>query len=296
MEATQLWAGGNAGSAPVPMETDEDEWVHDVYARLNGTPERNAVTCWQSANIYRALLILLSGCTVACGTLLVFLHPTCLPDLPSFNIHCTPISLAVLMAGLLISAVGFMGLLASYYTRCIAASICAVLVFFTLSLLLAAASVFLVLTKAEQTVHLGVGWANLVRRKPELICDVQERLQCSGYAPGQCCRPGNAGVAAIALFQADACYLIDENGTTYDPDTRSVVLWPRSMCTMTCEQTNRAYTQDCESRITSLMLDHFIALAIILSTAAVLFGACGALVVASSFYKPRIDHRMRHRF
>lgn len=291
----------NALASGAAMEVEEDDdidWVNDVYRQLNGAPNLNQSTWWQRLNKYRALVGLFSGVLSLFGAGVLVWFSSCFPAFSSFGETCTTSGVLALAAGILILATGILGCVASCCCKRSSLLMFLAALFFSYAVLCGTLVTYMTYARLHDLNGLQAVWAKLVAAKPGVVCDIENKLECSGFKKGQCCRGAALNEALLrgAVMEPTACYLEAANGTTFDIDTRKEVEWPHTMCASRCSAENAKYGQTCETVLTSLLRSRFYYLIFLPSSCTVFFLILSGITVASLRWKPRVDNRMLHRF
>ncbi|KAK7197273.1 Tetraspanin family [Novymonas esmeraldas] len=292
-----------AGAAMEVEEAEDDDvhWVSDVYQQLNGAPRLNRTPRWQRLNKYRVAVGVFSAVFLLLGVAVVVWLSNCFAAaLPSFGARC-PSSLGLALGvGVLLVATGTLGCVGSCCACCkrVYLHACLSVLLALYALICGAAASYVTYERLHDLAGLHGTWAKVVATQPGVVCDVQARLQCSGFREGECCR-GVALDSLIVSSDADgleACYRVASNGSTFDLAGTAEVTWPKAMCAARCSVENAAFAPTCEAPLTSMLRSHFYSVVAVLLVFTLLFLLLGATSVASLVWRPRVDHRMRHRF
>ncbi|GET91756.1 hypothetical protein, conserved [Leishmania tarentolae] len=288
-------------SSRAAMEVEEDDdtnWVNHVYRQLNGAPYFNRNTWWQRLDKYRSLVVFFSVALSLFGAGVVVSFSSCFYFAPaSFGATCTLTGMLALAAGILILATGILGCVTIYFGKR------SFLLVFLATLLLYAVLcgmllIYIIYARYHGLHGLQVVWAKMVTAEPGVVCDIEHRLECSGFKKGQCCRGaaldethdlGNTRTPA-------ACYLEAANGTTFDIDTREEVEFPHTMCASLCSLENAKYDQTCEAVLTSLLRSRFYCIIILPLSCTAFFLFLSGITMARVQWRLRTDYRMLHRF
>jgi hypothetical protein len=285
------------------MEVEDDtEWVTDIYSQLNGTPMHNVSTRWQRLNKYRLFIGAVSLLLVSLCVALVVPRSSCVSSfIPSMGTDCASVTtLSYITAGLL-GVTGLVGCLACYQGLRLTLSCCLATLFFCYAVLCGISAGSVVYSRLHQLANLESAWRQLVAAKSPVVCDVENTLQCSGFAEGQCCvsaplMESNDVAPAAPAVRPPPCFLQAMNGSTYDARNLSAITWPSTMCLSSCLEWNERTALVCAVPLKSIVKNYFLHFVLILSGLTVLCAALGCITIAGMCWKPSIDSRMQHRF
>ncbi|KAG5469632.1 hypothetical protein CUR178_01769 [Leishmania enriettii] len=281
------------------IEEDDVHWVSDVYRQLNGAPNPYRSTRWQQLKVYRVVIGLLSCVLSLFGAAAVVRFAGCLsPALSLFPVKCTSSGTLALVAGNVILFTGTIGCAVGCYCKRSSLLVCLAAVLLCYAVLFGALVAYMSFAHLHDLDGLPEAWAEMVAAQPDVVCDVQNELECAGFRKDECCRGVSFDeVHLVAAFMAPAvCYLEAINGTMFDIRTLEVAHWPHSMCASQCSSENAKYEQACETVLKSLLRFRFYRLVFLPSSCTVLFLILSGIAVASVLRRPRTGSYLRHRF
>ncbi|RNF24667.1 uncharacterized protein Tco025E_02426 [Trypanosoma conorhini] len=229
----------------VYVPDEEDDWTSDAYNRLNGDvrPHRACYDCPGHRVLtacFSALLLLLS----VAGSILVAVVGSQSERLGPCR-NCGTLLLSLLVPGIFFLFVGLVGAISAWRETQFFSVLFSLLLAMAAFVLLWAGLLLAVLYLQvdASSSFLAIFWEHTVSSVPSGICDLQEWLQCSGFATSQCCV---SNVTAAELHNVSPCYLVAKDGvTTLDPHTMQPVSWPSRACAPTCASSN-VYNATCQ--------------------------------------------------
>ncbi|RNF03596.1 hypothetical protein TraAM80_05757 [Trypanosoma rangeli] len=229
---------------------EEVDWTSDAYIRPNGD-ERSHRAC-DDCPAHRILTACFSTLLIIIGVAaFIFVAVVgSLPEQMGLHLNCTTLFFFLVCPGIFFLFVGLVGVVSAWRETQFASVLFSVLVAIPAFVLLEAGMLLLVVyLKVVSSNFLADVWELAVPRAPDVICEFQERLQCSGFAPSQCCV---SNLTAAGLPNVSSCYLVAEDGvTTLDPHTLQPVSWPSRVCAPTCVSSN-VYNATCQERFENL--------------------------------------------
>lgn len=235
----------------------EGDWTSDVYDRLNGSGRRIPIPgpCLEDWSLTRCAILMFSILLVGGGAVLLGLavrpglHPTLFP----FCSLCKWLTPLFLVIGVVVGCTGIIGLLSAARRRTpvCSAAFAILLLVLSLALLSAGAHLFYMgKNTAAGRENIALLWREGVSHHPSLVCELEEVLKCSGLYEERCCSAASKGSEDASA----ACYVEDENGTTYDPQSMSVeVTWPVAWCPSGCRETHSKYKGVCVEPIMKML-------------------------------------------
>jgi hypothetical protein len=244
-----------------PMDTSmnfapKDEWTSEIYSRLDGgsrkDPKHGCLSC---------TVLIFSILIAFCGVGIIIMaylekQRHWLPLCPS----CNNLVLGLYIAGGVVLAIGTLGIAAAVARiKCLAIPYTFLIVI--VGLLFLGGGVFCVLVRENvDSMDLLSVWKATIRETPNLICELEGNLQCSGFSQG-CCKTNYTAVDPyVPLANLSFCYLTLANGTfaavnpSYTPIT-----WPSDICIMGCKNNN--FTTMCDVAIRNEIKEHIIPIA-----------------------------------
>ncbi|ESL05059.1 hypothetical protein TRSC58_07338 [Trypanosoma rangeli SC58] len=173
-----------------------------------------------------------------------------LPEQMGLRLNCITLFFFLLCPGIFLLFVGLVGVVSAWRETQFASVLFSVLLSIPAFVLLEAGMLLLVVyLQVVASNFLADVWEFTVPRAPDVICEFQEWLQCSGFASSQCCV---SNLTAAELPNVSSCYLVAEDGvTTLDPHTLQPVSWPSRVCAPTCVSSN-VYNATCQERFKNL--------------------------------------------
>lgn len=273
-----------------PMNTRTWQTGGDLFAE----PLEHRNTCSRWVVVMTSVLLVLGGAAVAILARVEqdrHIFPLC----PK----CEDIILAMYITGGAIAAVGLVGVAAAFTRRTVVAVAYVVLIVLFALLCIAAGSAVAVYYSGLHRDDLKTLWTDAVRDEPEVICDLQTTLKCSGF--DRCCTlvatapastapttttvpapPARFGAVAAnaggdSLLQAFTA----ANGTTAAPAfpfpnaCNITAAEYAQQCSPRCTDTNGQFQVTCSAQAQEDLKEH---LAVVLG---VIFGVAALLVITA---------------